>query len=93
MCCWLWPLWLQDRVSRCQDAIHSMASSINTVPLKPAGGGRASPVPQSPVGVLDAGCMSYKSDDDAAVTVASHGSVTYYYAASSVTSKRRKISR
>ncbi|GJN03805.1 hypothetical protein PR202_ga21285 [Eleusine coracana subsp. coracana] len=81
----------KERVLRCQDAIQSMASSINTVPPKRAGGGRASPVPQSPVGVLDAGCMSYKSDDDAAAaaaTVASHGA-----SASSVTSKRRKISR
>ncbi|TVU05511.1 hypothetical protein EJB05_48677, partial [Eragrostis curvula] len=84
----------KDRVSRCQGAIQSMASSINTVPPKPAGGGRSSsPAPQSPVGVLDIGCLSYKSDDDAAaaaVTVASHGLAC---AASSVTSKRRKISR
>jgi cyclin D1/2/4, plant len=80
-------------VSRCQDAIQAMATSINTVPPKPAGGGRASPVPQSPVGVLDAaGCVSYKTDDDAAVTVASHASASS--SASSVTSsKRRKISR
>jgi cyclin D1/2/4, plant len=78
-------------VSRCQDAIQSMVSSINTVPPKPAGGGRASPVPQSPVGVLDAaGCVSYKTDDDAAVTVASRGSASS--SASSGTSKRRKIS-
>ncbi|GJN15935.1 hypothetical protein PR202_gb02882 [Eleusine coracana subsp. coracana] len=80
----------KERVLRCQDAIQSMASSINTVPPKRAGGGRASPVPQSPVGVLDAGCMSYKSDDDAAAAVASHGASA---SASSVTSKRRKISR
>jgi cyclin D1/2/4, plant len=86
-------------VSRCQDAIQSMtlASFINTVPPKPAGGGRTSPVvPQSPVGVLDAGCVSYKTDDDAAaaaaaVTVASHGSASSS-SVSSVTSKRRKIS-
>jgi cyclin D1/2/4, plant len=84
-------------VSRCQDAIQSMtlASFINTVPPKPAGGGRTSPVvPQSPVGVLDAGCVSYKTDDNAAaaaVTVASHGSASSS-SVSSVTSKRRKIS-
>jgi cyclin D1/2/4, plant len=84
-------------VSRCQDAIQSiaLASSINTVPLKLAGGGMTSPpVPQSPVGVLDAGCVSYKTDDEAAaaaVTVASHVSASSS-SVSSVTSKRRKIS-
>jgi cyclin D1/2/4 len=89
----LLPLWVQERVLRCQDAIQS----INTVPPKSASGGRASPVPQSPVGVLDAGCLSYKSDDEAmaAMTAASHGaSATYAYASatsSPVTSKRRKI--
>nr|CAB3481224.1 unnamed protein product [Digitaria exilis] len=83
-----------ERVLRCQDAIQSMASpAINTVPPKPASG-RASPAPQSPVGVLDAGCLSYKSDDDAAatVTVASHGTSSAYGSATSspITSKRRK---
>ncbi|PUZ51904.1 hypothetical protein GQ55_6G228700 [Panicum hallii var. hallii] len=84
----------KERVLRCQGAIQSMATpAINTVPPKSASG-RASPAPQSPVGVLDAGCLSYKSDDDAtaAATVASHGASAYGFAASSpVTSKRRKI--
>lgn len=87
--------WMQERVLRCQDAIQSMASpAINTVPPKSASG-RASPVPQSPVGVLDSGCLSYKSDEDAAaaVTVASHGTSAYGSATSSspMSSKRRKI--
>ncbi|XP_062191008.1 cyclin-D4-2-like [Phragmites australis] len=77
----------KERVLRCQEAIQSMASSINTVPPKPASGGRASPVPQSPVTVLDAGCLSYRSDDT--ITAASLGS----WGSSSLTSKRRKISR
>ncbi|TKW10810.1 hypothetical protein SEVIR_6G191900v4 [Setaria viridis] len=86
----------KERVLRCQDAIQSMATpAINTVPPKSASGsGRVSPGPQSPVGVLDAGCLSYKSDDDAvaAATVASHGASAYGSAtASPVTSKRRKI--
>jgi cyclin D1/2/4 len=94
MSCCLRLLCLQERVLQCQGAIQSMATpAINTVPPKSASG-RASPAPQSPVGVLDAGCLSYKSDDDAtaAATVASHGASAYGFAASSpVTSKRRKI--
>jgi len=81
-------LCLQERVLRCQAAIRAMATpAMNTVPPKSASG-RASPAPQSPVGVLDAGCLSYKSDDDAAAaaTVASHGA-----SSSPVASKRRKI--
>ncbi|KAJ1268891.1 hypothetical protein BS78_07G167700 [Paspalum vaginatum] len=85
----------KERVLRCRDAIQAMASSAsNTVPPKSASG-RASPVPQSPVGVLDAGCLSYKSDDDAvaaAATVASHGtSGSATSSPSPVASKRRKI--
>ncbi|XP_039854435.1 cyclin-D4-2-like isoform X2 [Panicum virgatum] len=79
----------KERVLRCQAAIRAMASpAMNTVPPKSASG-RASPAPQSPVGVLDAGCLSYKSDDDAAAaaTVASHGASS----SSPVASKRRKI--
>ncbi|CAO2207042.1 unnamed protein product [Urochloa humidicola] len=85
----------KERVLQCQRAIQSMATqAINTVPPKSASGRAPSPAPQSPVGVLDAGCLSYKSDDDAAaaVTVASHGASAYGSATSSpVTSKRRKI--
>ncbi|CAL5005704.1 unnamed protein product [Urochloa decumbens] len=85
----------KERVLRCQGAIQSMATpAINTVPLKSASGRAPSPAPQSPVGVLDAGCLSYKSDEDAAAaaTVASHGASAYGSAISSpVTSKRRKI--
>uniref|UniRef100_A0A0A9DET8 Cyclin C-terminal domain-containing protein n=1 Tax=Arundo donax TaxID=35708 RepID=A0A0A9DET8_ARUDO len=83
----------KERVLRCQEAIQSMASSINTVPPKPASGGRApASVPQSPVGVLDAGCLSYTTDGDAAVTVVPHGTCGSA-SSSSVTSKKRKISR
>ncbi|KAL6647448.1 hypothetical protein ACP70R_014885 [Stipagrostis hirtigluma subsp. patula] len=82
----------KDRVLQCQEAIQSMVSfSINTVSPKPARA-RTPSVPQSPVGVLDAACMSYKSDD-AAASVVSHGTCGSAAACSSVTSKRRKISR
>ncbi|KAL6858837.1 hypothetical protein ACP4OV_017839 [Aristida adscensionis] len=82
----------KERVLQCQEAIQSLASSINTVPPKSARG-RAPSVPQSPVGVLDAACLSYKSDDAAATTVVSHGTCGSAADSSSVTSKRRKISR
>ena len=92
-CC----LCLQERVLRCQEAIQSMASSaIDTVPPKSASGRTSSavPVPQSPVGVLDAGCLSYKSEDDAAAAAtvaASHGASGSSSSSPPVTSKRRKL--
>jgi cyclin D1/2/4 len=105
MCCCLAPaalgccLCLQERVLRCQDAIQSMASSaIDTVPPPKSASGRTSspvPVPQSPVGVLDAGCLSYKSEDDAAAAAAtvaaSHGASGSSSSSPLVTSKRRKL--
>ncbi|NP_001152238.1 cyclin delta-2 [Zea mays] len=68
----------KERVLRCQEAIQSMAFPV--------------PVPQSPVGVLDAGYLSYKSEDDAAAaaTAASHGA-SGSSSSSPVTSKRRKL--
>ena len=91
-CC----LCLQERVLRCQEAIQSMAASaIDTVPPKSASGRTSSavPVPQSPVGVLDAGCLSYKSEDNAAAAAAtvaaSHGASSS--SSPPVTSKRRKL--
>ncbi|CAD6245563.1 unnamed protein product [Miscanthus lutarioriparius] len=87
----------KERVLRCQEAIQSMASSaIDTVPPKSASGRTSSPVPvpQSPVGVLDAGCLSYKSEDDAAAAAtvaASHGASGSSSSSPPVTSKRRKL--
>ncbi|KAM0905160.1 hypothetical protein ACQ4PT_017537 [Festuca glaucescens] len=70
------------RVLRCQQQLmlhhrrSAMASSYSSAP-------------SSPVGVLDASCLSCKSDD--ATTIAAHGSC--FHDGSPVTSKRRKISR
>jgi cyclin D1/2/4, plant len=52
----------------------------------------SSSVPQSPTGVLDAGCLSHRSDD---TTVASHAICCLDESQSSpaINSKRRKISR
>ncbi|CAN6182581.1 unnamed protein product [Urochloa humidicola] len=89
----------KERVLQCLEAIQG----TTTVPLTPTSKteglsisrGRASSsvsVPRSPTGVLDAGCLSYRSDDTA---VASHASPWCDETDSSpaVCSKRRKISR
>uniref|UniRef100_A0A0D9X8Y8 Uncharacterized protein n=1 Tax=Leersia perrieri TaxID=77586 RepID=A0A0D9X8Y8_9ORYZ len=89
----------KERVLQCQEAIQASMASINTVQPKPAtrsrrGSASSSSVPQSPVGVLDAGCLSYKSDDTDAATIASHGGGRRNcFDCSPVTSKRRKLSR
>jgi hypothetical protein len=70
--CWR----LQERVSRCLEAIQATVAllALGTVPAQPlkaegpsSGHSRASSssatVPRSPTGVLDAGCLSYRSDD------------------------------
>ena len=95
-------LCLQERVLRCQEAIGSMASSaaIDDAAVPPKSARRRSspvpvPVPQSPVGVLDAaGCLSYRSEEAATATAtaaASHGASSSSSSTSSVTSKRRKL--
>jgi len=108
LCCFV-LLRLQERVSRCLEAIHAaVALPGTTVPqplLKTEGTSsarRASPssatVPRSPTGVLDAaGCLSYRSDDTAAAAAASHASSSWCDedddSSPVVCSKRRKISR
>ncbi|BAF23968.1 cyclin-D4-2 [Oryza sativa Japonica Group] len=95
----------KGRVLQCQEAIqdhHYSMATINTVQPKPASTRRgsasasSSSVPESPVAVLDAGCLSYKSDDTDAATIASHGGGRRKscFDSSPVTSKkRRKLSR
>jgi len=96
---------LQERVSQCLEAIQAaVALPAGTVPAPPktegrsggGGGGRASSsvsVPRSPTGVLDAGCLSYRSED---TTVASSQAGSFCDendSSPAVCSKRRKISR
>lgn len=97
----------KERVSRCLEAIRAAMALPGTVPLLPpkahddpsSGGGRASSsvphVPRSPTGVLDAGCLSYRSDEAAAA--ASPDSSSWWEdnesCSPAVCSKRRKISR
>lgn len=85
---------LQERLSQCLEAVRSMAlTSTVLLPLPPksvvgvSSRASSSSVPQSPTGVLDAGCLSYRSDD---TTVASHDESE---GSPVVSSKRRKISR
>lgn len=86
-------------MSQCLEAIQAtMACTMPLLPHKtetPSSSSSSSSggtVPLSPTGVLDAGCMSYKSDDTA---VASHASSWSDEKDRSpvVCSKRRKISR
>lgn len=61
MVVWFFCLWdLQGRVLKCLELIKDlslMSASANVA------GALAPSVPQSPVGVLDAACLSYKSDE------------------------------
>jgi len=88
LCCFA-LLRLQERVSRCLEAIQATVALPGTVP-------------RSPTGVLDAaGCLSYRSDDTAAAAAAaaaSHASSSSWCdedddSSPVVCSKRRKISR
>ncbi|XP_072982601.1 cyclin-D4-1-like isoform X1 [Typha latifolia] len=75
----------KERVLRCHEVIQDIILMRN-VPLKTASPSNSS-VPQSPIGVLEAACFSYKSDD---ITVWSQ---EICYDSSPASNKRRKISR
>jgi cyclin D1/2/4, plant len=89
---------LQERLSQCLEAVQSRSLTSNVLLLLPPkheahlSRASSSSVPQSPTGVLDAGCLSYRSDDTA---VASHAICYRDESESSpaVSSKRRKITR
>ncbi|ONM22380.1 cyclin-D4-1 isoform X2 [Zea mays] len=96
----------EERVSRCLEAIQATVALLAPAqPLKAegpsSGRSRASSssatVPRSPTGVLDAGCLSYRSDDAAAAAAASHASSAWRDedgdCSPAVCSKRRKTSR
>ncbi|XP_030528699.1 cyclin-D4-1-like [Rhodamnia argentea] len=51
----------KERVLKCIELISDMALSVGL----PKSGTSVSSVPQSPIGVLDAACLSYKSDETA----------------------------
>ncbi|CAL9770968.1 unnamed protein product, partial [Musa acuminata subsp. burmannicoides] len=72
----------KERVLRCHEVIQEMALMKNGTYASTS----VSAVPKSPIGVLDAACLSYKSDDTA---VGSHANCDH----SSPAAKRRKPNR
>ncbi|CAL9115813.1 unnamed protein product [Musa acuminata var. zebrina] len=73
-----------ERVLRCNEVIQEMTLMKNRRYKK--GGSSVSTAPKSPIGVLDAACVSYESDD---ITVGSHANCH----PSSPAAKRRKLNR
>lgn len=78
MCC---VCLLQERVLKCMKMIQEMPLMGGSAK---AAGAAASSVPQSPIGVLDAACLSYKSDETTASSCVNSSQ-------SSTTNKRRKL--
>ncbi|KAK3042914.1 hypothetical protein RJ639_000990 [Escallonia herrerae] len=74
----------KERVVKCHELVQNLA--LSSRPTNVAGSSVPPPVPQSPVGVLDAACFSYKSDER---TVGSCPNSSH----SSPDSKRRKLDR
>ncbi|KAK2999784.1 hypothetical protein RJ639_024458 [Escallonia herrerae] len=74
----------KERVVKCHELVQNLA--LGSRPTNVAGSSVPPPVPQSPVGVLDAACFSYKSDER---TVGSCPNSSH----SSPDSKRRKLDR
>ncbi|RWW21206.1 hypothetical protein GW17_00014648 [Ensete ventricosum] len=73
----------KERVLRCHEVIREMALMKNRAYASTS----VSTVPKSPIGVLDAACLSSKSDDTA---VGSHANCDH---SSSPSAKRRKLNR
>ncbi|KAH7524309.1 cyclin-D4-2 [Ziziphus jujuba] len=71
----------KERVLKCIQLIHDL-SLINN-----GSSGSIQSVPKSPIGVLDAACLSYKSDDTTVGSCANSSSHT------STVTKRRKLNR
>ncbi|WOL19973.1 cyclin-D4-1-like [Canna indica] len=74
---------VKEGVLRCYEVIQDLVV-VRNMPLKVVTSSVSS-LPQSPIGVLDAACLSYKSDD---LTAGSHATCHH----DSPASKRRKIS-
>ncbi|XP_008219387.1 PREDICTED: cyclin-D2-1-like [Prunus mume] len=74
---------VKERVVKCVNLIHDM--SLMSGAFKDASGSAQS-VPQSPIGVLDAACFSYKSEESTVVSCAN----SFH---NSSDSKRRKLNR
>lgn len=80
-----WFVFLQERVLKCIELMKDQ--SLVNGPIKNSNGlVPVQSVPQSPIGVLDAACMSYKSDDR---TVGSCANSSH----NTPDTKRRKLNR
>lgn len=75
----------KERMLKCAEMIHDLLL-ISGGSSKGLSSGSVSSVPQSPVGVLDAACLSYKSHDTTVGPCATSSPSTQ-------TSKRRKLNR
>ncbi|XWS23961.1 hypothetical protein CRYUN_Cryun28dG0060500 [Craigia yunnanensis] len=77
---------LKERVTKCVELVHDLSLVGGSV----KGGNTSIPsVPQSPIGVLDAACLSCKSDDTTTVGSCANSSHTH----SNRITKRRKLNR
>lgn len=74
---------LQDRVLKCVELMKDLLLINGSANANVAAPPSASSVPQSPIGVLDAACLSYKSDE---ITVGSCANSSH----TSPDTKRRK---
>ncbi|KAK1396037.1 Cyclin-D4-1 like [Heracleum sosnowskyi] len=76
----------KDRVAKCVELIkRSSSSSLSAINSNGSNGLIQSSLPQSPIGVIDAACISYKSDETVGTCVNS----SHY----SETTKRRKLNQ
>lgn len=80
-------LFVQDRVAKCVELIkRSSSPSLSAISSNGSNGLIQSSLPQSPIGVIDAACISYKSDE---TTVGTCVNSSHY----SENTKRRKLNQ
>ncbi|TYI82682.1 hypothetical protein E1A91_D05G237400v1 [Gossypium mustelinum] len=79
----------KERVMKCVEVINDM--SLVGGSIKVGSNATVPSVPQSPIGVLDAACFSYKSDDTTVGSFANSSSQTH--TSPSRSTKRRKLNR
>lgn len=80
-------MFVQDRVEKCVELIkRSSSPSLSATSSNGSNGLIQSSLPQSPIGVIDAACISYKSDE---TTVGTCVNSSHY----SENTKRRKLNQ
>ncbi|KGN48716.1 cyclin-D4-1 [Cucumis sativus] len=86
------PYMEKERVMKCIDLIRDF-SLISNVYGNTLGGGNVGSVPQSPVGVLDAACLSYKTEELLTAGSCGNGNSSSSSSHDSQDSKRRRQDR